>query len=162
MESTAHNGNKHPDKATNEAKNHKSGQATVNTAPAAMQNKTTCAHCNEQSHNNPQTSEPSEPSVPSEKCPHVGYVHDKKKLVTRLRRIEGQVRAITAMVENDTYCIDILTQIAASNSALKSVALLLLDDHLNSCVATAAAKGGPVADEKMDEAIAAITRLVKS
>lgn len=95
-------------------------------------------------------------------CPHVGYVHDKKKLVTRLRRIEGQVRAITSMVENDTYCIDILTQIAASNSALKSVALLLLDDHLNSCVATAAAKGGPVADEKMDEAIAAITRLVKS
>lgn len=97
-----------------------------------------------------------------ENCAHVGYVHDKKKLVTRLRRIEGQVRAITAMVENDTYCIDILTQIAASNSALKSVALLLLGDHLNSCVATAAAKGGPVADEKMDEAIAAITRLVKS
>ncbi|WEV41674.1 metal-sensitive transcriptional regulator [Bifidobacterium sp. ESL0682] len=86
----------------------------------------------------------------------------QEKLVTRLRRIEGQVRAITAMVENDTYCIDILTQIAASNSALKSVALLLLGDHLNSCVTTAAAKGGPVADEKMDEAIAAITRLVKS
>ncbi|WEV68436.1 metal-sensitive transcriptional regulator [Bifidobacterium sp. ESL0769] len=98
----------------------------------------------------------------SEQCANVGYVHDKKKLVTRLRRIEGQVRAITAMVENDTYCIDILTQIAASNSALKSVALLLLDDHLESCVATAAAKGGPVADQKMDEAIAAITRLVKS
>lgn len=103
-----------------------------------------------------------QPDTASKPCAHVGYVHDKKKLVTRLRRIEGQVRAITAMVENDTYCIDILTQIAASNSALKSVALLLLGDHLDSCVATAAAKGGPVADEKMDEAIAAITRLVKS
>lgn len=97
-----------------------------------------------------------------EHCAHVGYVQDKKKLVTRLRRIEGQVRAITAMVENDTYCIDVLTQIAAANSALKSVALLLLEDHLDSCVATAAAKGGPVADEKMDEAVAAIKRLVKS
>lgn len=105
---------------------------------------------------------PAANSETCENCGNVGYVHDKKKLVTRLRRIEGQIRAITAMVENDTYCIDILTQIAASNSALKSVALLLLGDHLNSCVATAAAKGGPVADEKMDEAIAAITRLVKS
>ncbi|WEV64945.1 metal-sensitive transcriptional regulator [Bifidobacterium sp. ESL0732] len=83
-------------------------------------------------------------------------------MVTRLRRVEGQVRAITSMVENDTYCIDVLTQIAASNSALKSVALLLLEDHLDSCVATAAAKGGPVADEKMDEAVTAIKRLVKS
>ncbi|MDF7664229.1 metal-sensitive transcriptional regulator [Bifidobacterium sp. ESL0763] len=95
-------------------------------------------------------------------CAHVGYIHDKRRLVTRLRRIEGQVRAITAMVEHDTYCIDVLTQISASNSALKSVALLLLEDHLNSCVATAAAQGGPVADEKMDEAVAAIKRLVKS
>lgn len=58
----------------------------------------------------------------------------KAKVIARLRRIEGQVRAITQMVEDDKYCIDILTQISASNSALKSVALLLLDDHLNHCV----------------------------
>ncbi|MCO6558621.1 MAG: hypothetical protein J6575_04200, partial [Bifidobacterium sp.] len=69
MESTAHNGNKHPDKLTNEAKNHKSGQATDDTAPANTQEKTTCAHCNEQSHSNEQISEPSEPSALSEKCP---------------------------------------------------------------------------------------------
>ena len=60
-----------------------------------------------------------------------GYDEDKAKVIARLRRIEGQVRAITQMVEDDKYCIDILTQISASNSALKSVALLLLDDHLN-------------------------------
>ena len=59
-----------------------------------------------------------------------GYDEDKAKVIARLRRIEGQVRAITQMVEDDKYCIDILTQISASNSALKSVALLLLDDHL--------------------------------
>ncbi|WP_044087295.1 metal-sensitive transcriptional regulator [Bifidobacterium bombi] len=93
---------------------------------------------------------------------HHGYAKDKKRLITRMRRIEGQVHAITRMIETDTYCIDILTQISASNSALKSVALLLLEDHLDTCVASAAAEGGPVADEKMDEAIAAITRLVKS
>lgn len=116
----------------------------------------------EQSSSNSKKQEVKPTNATCDHCAHVGYVHDKKKLITRLRRIEGQVRAITSMVENDTYCIDILTQIAASNSALKSVALLLLGDHLNSCVATAAAKGGPVADEKMDEAIAAITRLVKS
>lgn len=91
-----------------------------------------------------------------------GYVNDKRKLVARMKRIEGQVRAITNMIETDTYCIDILTQIAASTSALKSVALILLEDHLDSCVTRAAAEGGPVADEKMDEAVAAITRLVKS
>ena len=82
-----------------------------------------------------------------------GYDEDKAKVIARLRRIEGQVRAITQMVEDDKYCIDILTQISASNSALKSVALLLLDDHLNHC---------EVADEKLAEASAAIARLVKS
>ena len=87
-----------------------------------------------------------------------GYDEDKAKVIARLRRIEGQVRAITQMVEDDKYCIDILTQISASNSALKSVALLLLDDHLNHCVR----QGGEVADEKLAEASAAIARLVKS
>ena len=91
-----------------------------------------------------------------------GYSGDKAKIVARLRRIEGQVRAIEQMVEDDKYCIDVLTQIAASNSALKSVALLLLDDHLNHCVRQASAEGGAVADEKLAEASAAIARLVKS
>ena len=87
-----------------------------------------------------------------------GYDEDKAKVIARLRRIEGQVRAITQMVEDDKYCIDILTQ----NSALKSVALLLLDDHLNHCVRQASIQGGEVADEKLAEASAAIARLVKS
>ena len=84
-----------------------------------------------------------------------GYDEDKAKVIARLRRIEGQVRAITQMVEDDKYCIDILT-------ALKSVALLLLDDHLNHCVRQASIQGGEVADEKLAEASAAIARLVKS
>lgn len=91
-----------------------------------------------------------------------GYHGDKAKLTARLRRIEGQVRAIEQMVEDDKYCIDVLTQISAANSALKSVALLLLDDHLGHCVRQAAAEGGDVADEKLDEASVAIARLVRS
>lgn len=91
-----------------------------------------------------------------------GYSGDKAKIVARLRRVEGQVRAIEQMVEDDKYCIDILTQISASNSALKSVALLLLDDHLNHCVRQASVEGGVVAEEKMAEASQAIARLVKS
>ncbi|KAA8823344.1 transcriptional regulator [Bifidobacterium reuteri] len=91
-----------------------------------------------------------------------GYSDDKAKIVARLRRVEGQVRAIEQMVEDDKYCIDILTQISASNSALKSVALLLLDDHLNHCVRQASVEGGVVAEEKMAEASQAIARLVKS
>ena len=87
-----------------------------------------------------------------------GYDEDKAKVIARLRRIEGQVRAITQMVEDDKYCIDILTQISASNSALK----LLLDDHLNHCVRQASIQVGEVADEKLAEASAAIARLVKS
>ncbi|WP_339347600.1 metal-sensitive transcriptional regulator [Bifidobacterium apis] len=91
-----------------------------------------------------------------------GYANDKKRTITRLRRVEGQVRAIEQMVESDIYCIDILTQIAASTSALKSVALTLLDDHMNHCVREAAEKGGEEADEKMQEASDAIARLVRS
>ena len=91
-----------------------------------------------------------------------GYGDDKAKVLARLRRIEGQVRAIEQMVESDRYCIDVLTQISASTSALKSVALLLLDDHLNHCVRQAAAEGGEIADEKLSEASAAIGRLVRS
>lgn len=91
-----------------------------------------------------------------------GYGEDKAKVVARLRRVEGQIRAVTQMVEDDKYCIDVLTQISAANSALKSVALLLLDDHLNHCVREASAEGGEIADEKLREASAAIARLVKS
>lgn len=91
-----------------------------------------------------------------------GYVADKDKLLARLRRAEGQVRGIHRMVENDTYCIDVLTQVSAVTKALESVALTLLDDHLTHCVAEASANGGPVADEKLREASAAIARLVKA
>ena len=91
-----------------------------------------------------------------------GYSGDKAKVLARLRRVEGQVHAIAQMVEDDKYCIDILTQIAASNSALRSVALLLLDDHLGHCVRRATEEGGDVAEEKLAEANKAIERLVKS
>lgn len=91
-----------------------------------------------------------------------GYGDDKTKVLARLKRIEGQVRAIEQMVGDDRYCIDVLTQISAANSALRSVALLLLDDHLNHCVRQASAEGGDVADEKLAEASAAIARLVRS
>ena len=91
-----------------------------------------------------------------------GYDDDKAKVIARLRRIEGQVHAITQMVEDNKYCIDVLTQISASNSALKSVALILLDDHLNHCVRQAAVQSGEVADSKLEEASAAIARLVRS
>ena len=82
-----------------------------------------------------------------------GYDDDKAKVIARLRRIEGQVHAITQMVEDNKYCIDVLTQISASNSALKSVALILLDDHLNHCVRQAAVQGGEVADSKLEEVV---------
>ena len=68
-----------------------------------------------------------------------GYADDQKNIIARLNRIEGQVRGIKQMTEDGEYCIDILTQISAANSALKSVALLLLDDHLNHCVEQATA-----------------------
>lgn len=92
----------------------------------------------------------------------VGYVAHKDDLLKRLRRAEGQVRGIARMVEEDTYCIDILTQVSAATSALEKVALSLLDDHLSHCVAEASAQGGAVAQEKVREASAAIARLVRS
>jgi CsoR family transcriptional regulator, copper-sensing transcriptional repressor len=91
-----------------------------------------------------------------------GYVGDKDALLARLRRAEGQVRGIARMVEEDAYCIDILTQVSAATKALESVALSLLDDHLSHCVAAATAPGGDVAAEKLREANAAIARLVRS
>ncbi|WP_044494612.1 metal-sensitive transcriptional regulator [Nesterenkonia massiliensis] len=91
-----------------------------------------------------------------------GYISDKDRYLARLKRIEGQARGIHRMVEEDTYCIDILTQISALTSALENVALGLLGDHLKHCVAHAAQAGGATADEKINEASAAIARLVKS
>jgi DNA-binding FrmR family transcriptional regulator len=91
-----------------------------------------------------------------------GYTSSKDDYLRRLRRIEGQVRGLEKMVEDDKYCIDILTQVSAATRALQSVALGLLDDHLGHCVAQAAAQGGEVADAKVREASDAIARLVKS
>ena len=91
-----------------------------------------------------------------------GYSEDKQAVLKRLRRIEGQVRGLQRMVDEDTYCIDVLTQISAATKALESVALELLDDHLAHCVREAMASGGPDADAKVAEASAAIARLVRS
>jgi DNA-binding FrmR family transcriptional regulator len=92
----------------------------------------------------------------------VGYSDRKDDLQKRLRRAEGQVRGIQRMVEEDTYCIDVLTQVSAVTKALETVALSLLEDHLSHCVAEASAQGGAVAEEKLREASAAIARLVRS
>lgn len=91
-----------------------------------------------------------------------GYDEKKANYLARMKRIEGQARGIHRMIEEDQYCIDILTQVSALTSALENVALGLLEDHLAHCVADAARRGGPEADEKLAEASAAIKRLVKS
>lgn len=92
----------------------------------------------------------------------VGYIDDKDDLLARLARIEGQVRGLARMVERDTYCIDVLTQVSSTTRALQAVALALLEDHLAHCVTEAAGRGGGEADLKLREASAAIARLVKS
>ena len=91
-----------------------------------------------------------------------GYGMDKENLKVRLRRIEGQIRGLERMIDEDSYCIDVLTQVSSATRALQSLALVLMDDHLSHCVAEAAAEGGKVADDKIAEASAAIARLVKS
>ena len=91
-----------------------------------------------------------------------GYTQDKEDYLKRLRRIEGQVRGLQKMVQDDTYCIDILTQVSAVTGALQSVALGLLEDHLGHCVTQAVAEGGDAADAKVREASDAIARLVRS
>ena len=98
----------------------------------------------------------------SETNQHPGYSTRKADFQRRLRRIEGQARGLQRMVDEDKYCIDILTQVAAITSALESVALGLLDEHLHHCVAEAAVAGGPEAEQKLAEASAAIARLVRS
>jgi DNA-binding FrmR family transcriptional regulator len=97
----------------------------------------------------------SEPSTP-------GYSEEKELVLKRLRRIEGQVRGLQRMVEEDRYCINVLEQVAAATSALQSVALLLLDEHLAHCVSDSVRVGGDEAAAKLAEASAAIARLVRS
>jgi DNA-binding FrmR family transcriptional regulator len=96
--------------------------------------------------------------MPTE-TPKPGYSATKDQLATRLRRIEGQVRGIERMVEEDRYCIDVLTQISAVQAALDKVALGLLDGHARHCVAGGRAKGAP--DELTDEMMAAVGRLMR-
>ena len=91
-----------------------------------------------------------------------GYRDNKQAVLKRLRRVEGQVRGLQRMVDEDTYCIDVLTQVSAATKALQAVALALLEDHLSHCVTHAIAAGGPDADDKVREATAAIERLVRS
>ena len=91
-----------------------------------------------------------------------GYTIGKDDYLKRLRRIEGQVRGLQRMIEEDTYCIDILTQVSSVNRALQSVAVGLVDEHLRHCVSNAIAAGGDGADDMIREATAAIERLVKS
>jgi len=113
---------------------------------------------------------PGDPAGAGEAAPPDGHDHafrhsytrDRAQLLRRLSRIEGQVRGIGRMVDDDTYCIDVLTQVSAATRALENVALLLLEDHLDHCVRHAAIQGGPEADEKIAEASAAIARLVRS
>ena len=93
---------------------------------------------------------------------HHGYIGHKQGYLKRLRRIEGQVRGLQKMVEEEQYCIDILTQVSAMTKALQSVSLGLLDEHLRHCVVQAVAAGGDEADVKLQEAAAAIGRLVRS
>lgn len=90
-----------------------------------------------------------------------GYIEHKDHLLKRLRRAEGQIGGIHRMIEQEQYCIDIITQISAATKALERVALALLDDHLGHCVAQASTEGGQVAEEKLREASAAIARLVR-
>jgi len=91
-----------------------------------------------------------------------GYVDHKATHIKRLRRVEGQIRGLQRMVEEDKYCIDVLTQVAAATKALQSFSLELLDEHISHCVVEAAQQGGTQAEEKVSEVSDAIARLVRS
>ena len=101
------------------------------------------------------------PDLDETAAPH-GYIHAKDDYLKRLRRIEGQARGLQRMVDEEQYCIDILTQVSAMTKELQSVALGLLEEHLGHCVVAAAQAGGPEADAKVQEASQAIARLVRS
>lgn len=91
-----------------------------------------------------------------------GYSDEKEAVLRRLRRVEGQIRGLQRMVDEDAYCIEVLTQVSAATRALESVALALLEDHLAHCVRDAVAEGGAQAEVKIKEAQQAIERLVRS
>jgi DNA-binding FrmR family transcriptional regulator len=91
-----------------------------------------------------------------------GYIHDREAILRRLSRIEGQVRGLRGMVDEQAYCIDVLTQIAAVEKALDGVALRLLADHTNHCVRDAVERGGGEADEKVGELLAAVERFART
>jgi DNA-binding FrmR family transcriptional regulator len=91
-----------------------------------------------------------------------GYADNKAAHIARLRRIEGQIRGLQRLVESDTYCIDVLTQVSAAKRGLDAFALSLLEEHLGHCVADAIQQGGTEAEDKITEASAAIARLVRS
>lgn len=103
-----------------------------------------------------------EPPAGESAPPQHGYTANKDAYARRLNRIEGQVRGINRMIDEDKYCIDVLTQISAVSSALNSVAVKLLQEHLNHCVVIAAHESDEAATAKIDEATAAIARLLKS
>jgi len=90
------------------------------------------------------------------------YTDAKADYLARLRRVEGQIRGLQRMIDEDKYCIDVLTQVSAATSALQSFSLALLQEHLATCVVDAARAGGDEADQKVKEASAAIARLVRS
>ncbi|MET4095812.1 metal-sensitive transcriptional regulator [Arthrobacter sp. UYCu712] len=91
-----------------------------------------------------------------------GYITDKERYLARLKRIEGQARGIARMVDEEQYCIDILTQVSALTAALRGVALGLLDDHMKHCVLDAAQLGDEAGLAKMQEATEAIARFVRA
>ncbi len=93
---------------------------------------------------------------------HPGYMHRQDDYLRRMKRIEGQVRGIERMIADETYCIDILTQVSAVTKALQAVSLGLLDEHLSHCVLDAARTDSAEADAKLREASQAIARLVRS
>ncbi len=91
-----------------------------------------------------------------------GYIQHKDDYRKRLRRIEGQARGLQRMVEDEKYCIDILTQVSAMTKALQAFSIALLEEHMNHCVVDAARAGDDEAREKVSEAVDAIARLVRS
>jgi CsoR family transcriptional regulator, copper-sensing transcriptional repressor len=90
-----------------------------------------------------------------------GYLESKEAILNRLSRIEGQVRGLQRMVDSETYCIDVLTQLGAVGKALDGVGLAVLSDHTNHCVRDAVAQGGSEADEKVEELLAAVERFAR-
>ena len=91
-----------------------------------------------------------------------GYSLSKDDYLTRLRRIEGQVRGLQRLVDEDTYCIEVLTQISSVTKALQGVGVGLLDEHIRHCVRNAVQEGGEAGDAKIEEVVTAIERLLRS